>query len=73
MYESRPKAYEKKMTILFFVYFGTHNNKIHTIYKKTSVFVLICSMLLFICFYKQSSNNKNGFSELSIKAALSNY
>jgi hypothetical protein len=28
------------MTILFFVYFGTHNNKIHTIYKQTNVFVL---------------------------------
>jgi hypothetical protein len=25
----------------FFVYFGTHNNKIHTIYKQTSVFVVI--------------------------------
>jgi hypothetical protein len=35
----------KKMTILFFVYFGTHNNKIHTIYKQTSVFVFIFSML----------------------------
>jgi hypothetical protein len=29
------------MTILFLVYFGTHNNKVHTIFKKTSVFVLI--------------------------------
>jgi hypothetical protein len=40
----------KQMTVLFFVYFGTHNNKIHTIYKQTSVFVLIFFMLLF-CFY----------------------
>jgi hypothetical protein len=29
------------MTILFFVYFGTYNNKIHTIYKQTSVVVLV--------------------------------
>jgi hypothetical protein len=29
------------MTILFFVYFGTHNNKIHTIYKQTTVVVLV--------------------------------
>jgi hypothetical protein len=28
----------KLMTILFLVYFDTHNNKIHTIYKQTSVF-----------------------------------
>jgi hypothetical protein len=34
-----------------------HNNKIHTIYKQTGVFVFIFSMLMF-CFYKQSSNNK---------------
>jgi hypothetical protein len=40
----------KKMTILFFVYFGMHNNKIHTIYKQARVFVFIFSMLLF-CFY----------------------
>jgi hypothetical protein len=26
------------MTILFFVYFGTHNNNISTIYKQTSIF-----------------------------------
>jgi hypothetical protein len=60
------------VTILLFVYFGTHDNKIHTIYYETSVFVLIYSMLLF-CFYWQSSNNKNGLSELSIKTTLSNY
>jgi hypothetical protein len=30
----------KKMTILF-VYFGTQNNKIHKIYKQTSVVVLL--------------------------------
>jgi hypothetical protein len=45
----KAQAY-KKMTILFFVSFGTHNNKIHRIYKQTSVFILIFSMLLF-CFY----------------------
>jgi hypothetical protein len=28
-------------------YFGTHNNKIHTIYKQTSVFVVIFSTLIF--------------------------
>jgi hypothetical protein len=26
------------MTILFLVYFGTHNNKIHTIYKENQCF-----------------------------------
>jgi hypothetical protein len=45
----KAQAHEKKITILFFVYFGTHINKIHTIYKQTSVFDLIFSMLLF-CF-----------------------
>jgi hypothetical protein len=30
------------MMILFFVYFGTHNHKIHTIiYKQPNVFVLV--------------------------------
>jgi hypothetical protein len=38
---SKAQAYEKKITILFFVCFGTHNNKFHTIYKQTSVFVSI--------------------------------
>jgi hypothetical protein len=47
---SQGPSIQKKMTILFFVYFGTHNNKIHTFYKQTRVFVLIFSMLLF-CFY----------------------
>jgi hypothetical protein len=42
---SRPK-HTKKM-ILFFVYVGTHNNKILTIYKQANVFVLIFSMFLF--------------------------
>jgi hypothetical protein len=37
MYKSSPSI-RKKMTILFFVYFGTHNNKIHTIYKKNHCF-----------------------------------
>jgi hypothetical protein len=37
----------KKWRIYFFVYFGTHNNKIQKIYKQTSVFVLSLSMLLF--------------------------
>jgi hypothetical protein len=37
----KAQAYEEKKTILFFVYFGTHNNKFHTIYKQTSVFVLL--------------------------------
>jgi hypothetical protein len=47
----KAQAYAKKMTIVFFRYFGTHNNKIHTIYKQTSVFVLIFSMLLFWFYY----------------------
>jgi hypothetical protein len=40
---SRPQGPSiiKKMTILVFVYFGTHNNKIHTIYKEASVFVFL--------------------------------
>jgi hypothetical protein len=53
-YEQGPSI-RKKITILFFVYFGMQNNKIHKIYKKTSVFVLIFTMLF--CFYQQSSNN----------------
>jgi hypothetical protein len=40
----------KNITILFFVYFDTNNNKIHTIYRQTSVFVVIFSMMMF-CFY----------------------
>jgi hypothetical protein len=39
------QAYQKS-TILFFVYFGTHNNKIHTIYKPTSVFVFFHVVVL---------------------------
>jgi hypothetical protein len=46
VFVSSLKHNKKKMTILFFVYFGTHNNKIHTIYKQTSVFVVIFSMLM---------------------------
>jgi Na+/melibiose symporter-like transporter len=46
------------MTILFFVYFGKHNKKIHTIYKQTSVFVLIFSMFLF-CFISKAATKKN--------------
>jgi hypothetical protein len=42
------------MKILFFVYFGTHNNKIPTIYKKTSVFVLLLLA---------KQQQQNGFSE----------
>jgi hypothetical protein len=38
---SKTQTYEKKIKILFFVYFGTQSNKIHAIYKQTSVFVLI--------------------------------
>jgi hypothetical protein len=37
MYKSRPK-HTKKITNLFFVYFGMHNNKTHTIYKKNQCF-----------------------------------
>jgi hypothetical protein len=39
---------------------GMHNSKIHTIYKQTSVFVLVFSMLLF-WFYYQSRNNIRQF------------
>jgi hypothetical protein len=46
------------MTLLFFVYFGTHNNKIHTIYKQTSVFVVIFSMLILLA-KKQRQKNVN--------------
>jgi hypothetical protein len=46
----KTSEYPLMQPILFFVYFGTHNNKIHTIYKQTRVFVFIFSMLLF-CFY----------------------
>jgi hypothetical protein len=35
----RPKHNKKIITILFFVYFVTHSNKIHTIYKQTRVFL----------------------------------
>jgi hypothetical protein len=46
----RSKHNKKNEYILFFVRFGTHNYKIHTIYKQTSVFAVIFSMLMF-CFY----------------------
>jgi hypothetical protein len=46
------------MTILFFVYFGTYNNKIHTNYKQSSVFVLIFSMLL-VGFISKAATTKN--------------
>jgi hypothetical protein len=58
----RPKHNKKKMTILFFVDFGTHNNKIHTIYKQIRVFVFIFSM--FFCFAfisKQQQQKKSSF------------
>jgi hypothetical protein len=48
----------KKMTILFFVYFGTHNNKIHTIYKQASVFVLIFPCCCF-GFISKAATTKN--------------
>jgi hypothetical protein len=57
LYFTQGPSIRKKMTDLFFVYFGTHINKIHRIYKQTSVFVLVFSMLLF-WFYKESRNNK---------------
>jgi hypothetical protein len=44
----KAQAYEKK-TILFLVYFGTHhNNKIHTIFKQTSVFVFFHFVVLLL-------------------------
>jgi hypothetical protein len=39
--QEQDPSIRKIITILFLVYFGTHNNKIHTIYKETSVFVLV--------------------------------
>jgi hypothetical protein len=61
IYDSNTKAqaYEKKITILFLVYFG--NNKIHTIYKQTSVFVLSFSMLLFWFYYKAATTRNRQF------------
>jgi hypothetical protein len=47
-----------KMTILFFVYFGTHNNKIHKIYKQTSVFVLVFACCCFD-FINKAATTKN--------------
>jgi hypothetical protein len=58
MVATRPKHTKKKMTILFFVYFGTHNNKIHTIYKQTSIFVLILSSCCF-AFISKAATTKN--------------
>jgi hypothetical protein len=54
----KAQAYQKKMTILVFVYFGTHNSKIYTFYKQTRDFVFIFSMLLF-CFYSKQQQQKN--------------
>jgi hypothetical protein len=48
MYKSRPKHTKKKMTIIFFIYFGTHNNNIHTIYKKNQCF---CFYLFYVVVY----------------------
>jgi hypothetical protein len=46
---TRPKHNKKKLRF-FFVYFGTHSKKIHTISKQTGVNIYILSILLF-CFY----------------------
>jgi hypothetical protein len=53
----RPK-HTKKMTILFFVYFGTHNNKIHTIYKQISNFVWFFTCCCF-AFISKAATTKN--------------
>jgi hypothetical protein len=46
------------MTILLFVYFGTHNKKIHTICKQTSVFVLIFyHVVVLLLLAKQQQQN----------------
>jgi hypothetical protein len=50
-------------------YFAMHNNKIHTIYKQTSFFVLIFSMLLFWC-HKQSSNNRKSSIYIRSQCAM---
>jgi hypothetical protein len=50
---------QKKMTILFFVYFGTHNNKIHTIYKQTSVFVLVFSHVVVLVLLPKQQQQKS--------------
>jgi hypothetical protein len=47
------------MTILFFVYFGTHNNKIRTIYKQTSVFVFDFFAFCGFGFISKAATTKN--------------
>jgi hypothetical protein len=55
---SQGPSITKKNDDFFFVNFGTHNNKIHTIYKQTCVFVLIFFMFLF-CFISKQQQQKN--------------
>jgi hypothetical protein len=50
----------QKKKILFFVCFGTHNNKIHTMYKQTSVFVLIFPCCCF-AFISKAATTKNRY------------
>jgi hypothetical protein len=54
----RAQAYEKKMAISFFVYFGAQNNNIHTIYKQTSVFVLIFFHVVVLVLLAKQQQNK---------------
>jgi hypothetical protein len=46
----------KKNENFFFVYFGTHNNKIHTIYKQIGVFVFFFHVVVLLLL--ANSNNK---------------
>jgi hypothetical protein len=48
----------KKIDDFFFVYFGTHSKKIHTISKQTGINIYIFSMLLFVLLLYANSNNK---------------
>jgi hypothetical protein len=58
------------MTILFFVYFGTHNNKIHTICKQTSVFVVIFFHFVVLLLLAKQQQQKSSFHIRSKYAML---
>jgi hypothetical protein len=57
---SRPKHTQKNEDFIF-VHFGTHNNKIHTIYKQASVFVLIFSIFVVLLLLAKQQQKKSSF------------
>jgi hypothetical protein len=51
----------KIITLLFFVYFGTHNNKVQIIYKQTSVIISVFPWCSFGFISKAATTKKHQF------------